>query len=59
MNKQLVEGRIKAAAGRVPRPGGKLAGSEKLQTKGVREQTGQVEKAKDDLQELPEERGRH
>ena len=60
MNKQLVEGRIKAAAGKVPRPSGKLTVSKKQETKGgVREQASQVEQAQDDLKELPGENGRH
>ena len=60
MNKQLVEGRIKAATGKVPRPAGKLTGSKQQEIKGgVREQAGQVETAKDDLKEVPGENGRH
>ena len=60
MDKDQVEGRIKAAAGKVQRQAGKLAGSKKQEFKGgVREQEGKVENTAGDLQEVHRESGTH
>ena len=60
MNEHLVEGRIKAAAGKVQRQASKVTGSNQQEVKGsIREQADKVEQAVNDLRKVLRESGKH